>query len=124
MAQQPANSSHSDSPLTARWRMLLLLLLLSLSWTACGKRPPPSYPPPDNGPSQPGPGPADETEREDAEVGAPRLDLRVDPERIEPGDSALLIWESRRADRVVIEPDIGPVDPSGRIRQQKRQGKN
>ncbi|MFZ0427556.1 MAG: OmpA family protein [Acidobacteriota bacterium] len=35
---------------------------------------------------------------------------------IRPGESALLTWESRNADRVLIEPSIGAVETSGRIK--------
>lgn len=47
---------------------------------------------------------------------APELRASIAPERIQPGESALLTWESRHASSVRIEPAIGPVDGSGQIR--------
>jgi peptidoglycan-associated lipoprotein len=47
---------------------------------------------------------------------APILDLRVEPEQIRRGESALLTWRSEHADGVEIDPAIGPVDLSGRIK--------
>lgn len=52
----------------------------------------------------------------DHNVPAPDLTLRVEPPVIRPGESALLTWESHNADRVLIEPSIGTVEPSGRIK--------
>lgn len=47
---------------------------------------------------------------------APELQANIAPERIQPGESALLTWESRHASSVSIEPGIGPVDGVGQIR--------
>jgi peptidoglycan-associated lipoprotein len=42
--------------------------------------------------------------------------LRIEPQRIPSGESALLTWESRHASEVRIEPNIGEVDLAGRIK--------
>jgi len=46
----------------------------------------------------------------------PHLELRIEPQRIAPGESALLTWETRNANEVRIEPNIGTVDLTGRIK--------
>jgi peptidoglycan-associated lipoprotein len=92
---------------------VLLFVGVSLILGGCGRRPPPLPPPPDRGPvptEAPAPG------RPETAAPAPRLDLWVEPTSIAAGESALLTWESRDASRVSIEPAIGEVDPSGRIR--------
>ncbi|GAB4234208.1 MAG: hypothetical protein Kow00109_07150 [Acidobacteriota bacterium] len=93
----------------------LALAVLALAPTGCGKRPPPLPP----GPSSPAPAPgAAETTPADATATAlsPELEVTVEPEVIEPGDSALLTWKSTHADRVWIEPAVGDVDLEGRLR--------
>ena len=47
---------------------------------------------------------------------APELLIQLEPSEIEIGDSAMLTWESRNADQVIIEPAIGEVETSGRIK--------
>ncbi len=47
---------------------------------------------------------------------APELTILLEPEEIRKGDSAMLTWESRNATQVTIEPAIGEVDTSGRIK--------
>ena len=47
---------------------------------------------------------------------APELLIQLEPSEIRKGDSAMLTWESRNASQVTIEPAIGEVDPSGRIK--------
>ena len=47
---------------------------------------------------------------------APELEIFLEPSLVRPGESAMLRWESRNADRVVITPDVGPVIASGRLR--------
>jgi peptidoglycan-associated lipoprotein len=42
--------------------------------------------------------------------------LRIEPPSIRLGQSALLTWESRNASSVTIEPAIGSVDLSGRVK--------
>lgn len=49
-------------------------------------------------------------------VPAPDLQVRLEPERIQTGESALLVWDSVNADYVSIDQEIGNVDASGRIR--------
>lgn len=46
----------------------------------------------------------------------PVLELRIEPSRINRGESALLTWESQNAAEVQIAPNIGPVDLEGRIK--------
>jgi RHS repeat-associated protein len=43
----------------------------------------------------------------------PIVTINADPETILPGESSTLTWTSNNADTCTIEPDIGPVDPSG-----------
>lgn len=109
--------SGSGRELRAARLILCLLCLLSLPLlaSACGKRPPP-LPPPSPGPTTRGETTTDETTGVDRTVGRPTLDLQVEPPVVRPGESALLIWESQNADRVMIEPAIGTVDPAGRIK--------
>lgn len=47
---------------------------------------------------------------------APVLTIELEPTEIRPGDSAMLTWESRNASQVTIEPAIGEVDITGRIK--------
>jgi peptidoglycan-associated lipoprotein len=44
------------------------------------------------------------------------LDLRIEPRRINPGESALLTWQTQNASEVRIAPNIGSVDLSGKIK--------
>lgn len=102
--------------LYARNRLMALLLLaaVALLVQACGRRPPPTPPP-----TSSGPGSAEgrtSSGSVDRNLPAPELSLRIEPPVIHPGESALLTWESRNADRVVIEPAIGAVETSGRIK--------
>jgi len=46
----------------------------------------------------------------------PELMIQLEPTEIRKGDSAMLTWESRNASQVVIEPAIGEVDATGRIK--------
>ncbi len=46
----------------------------------------------------------------------PELDLLVEPPVVQRGESAVLSWQSRNADRIVIDHDIGPVITSGKIK--------
>lgn len=79
----------------------------------CSKRPPP-VPPATGGASTARTG--DSTRDLSGTLLTPELELRIEPPAIRPGQSALLTWESRNADRVSIEPAIGAVDLSGRIK--------
>ncbi len=40
----------------------------------------------------------------------------IEPTSIGPGESALLSWSTRNAERVFIEPAIGPVETTGRVK--------
>jgi peptidoglycan-associated lipoprotein len=83
--------------------------LLFVSGIGCTKRPPPLPPPPVA--DRPGPGTTDVPS--DRELS---LELWVEPSRIQAGESALLRWETQGAASVRIDPNIGEVDLSGRIR--------
>lgn len=86
---------------------------LLVSVVGCTKRPPPLPPPP--AADRPGPATADDP----SDVPADRelsLELWIEPLRIQAGESALLRWETQGAASVRIEPNIGEVDLSGRIR--------
>ena len=90
-------------------RIGLALSCLIIVATDCSKRPPP-LPPSAGGTSGDSTGGAGGTNL------APELDLRMEPPSIRPGQSALLTWESKNAESVTIEPAIGGVDTSGRIK--------
>lgn len=91
---------------------LCVLLTLCVLAAGCGKRPRPL--PPVSAPSTPPP--ARPGADREATLFAPELDVLIEPAVIGPGESALLSWTARNAETVVIEPAIGPVDLSGRIK--------
>jgi RHS repeat-associated protein len=43
------------------------------------------------------------------------VSIQAEPESIQAGDAAVLLWNSTNADSCVIEPGIGSVEPSGSI---------
>jgi len=92
----------------------LFFVVATLSLAQCGKRgpslPPPSAPPPPVA-TEPTDVPGDERS-----ALKPYLELRIEPRRINRGESALLTWETRNADEVRIDPNIGTVDLSGKIK--------
>jgi hypothetical protein len=45
----------------------------------------------------------------------PTSTLTADPVSIKPGESSQLTWSSTHADRVKIEPLVGPVDENGSL---------
>ncbi len=94
-------------------RQLALLLLVTLgpALSGCGKKPRPL--PPVTTPSAEA---SREAPSDRAAWPAPELDLLIEPSSIGPGESALLSWSARNADRVVIEPAIGPVETTGRVK--------
>ena len=94
-------------------RVALILSCLLVVVIGCSKRPPP-LPPSAGGTSPSASG--DSTDTSTGAHLAPELDLRIEPPSIRPGQSALLTWESRNAQSVTIEPAIGAVDLSGRIK--------
>lgn len=79
---------------------------------ACGKSPRVMEP----GPDTEAPGEARGTGRGIDGSAPPELTITLEPTEIRSGDSAMLTWESSNASQVTIEPAIGGVDPSGRIR--------
>lgn len=91
-------------------RRLLLAVLLILAGEGCGRRPAPPLPLP----APPAPSaspPSDSTPASPLE-----LNVRIEPDTIRKGESALLTWEARHAERVTISENIGAVGISGRIR--------
>lgn len=110
----PSTPLEADVSHWARWsRWAALFILASLSVSACGRRPPPQLPP-TGGPAGP-PATAAESDRTPS-LAAPELEAFIEPTVVRRGDSALLRWEARNADRVVINHGIGPVETSGRIK--------
>ena len=98
-------------------RCCLLTVLLVAATFGCGRPRPTPQPPVSTGPpSQSSPNASTTTAPKTPDAARPELSLEVDPARIERGESALLTWESRNASSVNIEPGIGRVDSSGRIR--------
>ncbi|MGH9342009.1 MAG: OmpA family protein [Acidobacteriota bacterium] len=88
---------------------VMLSILLILGVAACGRRPPPPAPPADTTPpTVPPPG--------EPGAAAPSLDLRVEPQVIRRGESALLSWDSENSQQVFIDHNIGSVGTSGRIK--------
>ena len=95
-------------------RLLLsgLCLLALLTGLACGRRPPPA--PRAEAPPTPTSAPTfDPSVMADA---APELDVLIVPSLILEGESAMLSWEARNSDRVMINNNIGLVELSGRIK--------
>ncbi len=89
-------------------------ILFVLGHTACTRRPLlPSLPPEETSipASEAGSG-----KKLDAAVPQPELELRVEPSAIQKGDSALLTWQARYANSVIIDHNIGTVDAWGRIK--------
>lgn len=82
--------------------------------THCSKRGP-SLPPPTQPPPPVTSAPAD-VPTDQGVLLKPQLELRIEPLRINRGESALLTWETSNAQEVRIDPDIGTVDLSGRIK--------
>jgi outer membrane protein OmpA-like peptidoglycan-associated protein len=88
------------------------VIVLASMWAGCGKKPRPLPPV-----SSPPPGTVGRPATDPVTAGlAPELDLLIEPEVIGPGESALLSWSTRHAEQVSIEPAIGLVDLSGRIK--------
>jgi outer membrane protein OmpA-like peptidoglycan-associated protein/predicted small lipoprotein YifL len=96
-------------------QLLLVSVLILVTLTHCGKKPR-SLPPTTTAPPAVDPSVSSDSPTADPTYPLPELDLRIEPERIAKGESALLTWESRNAERVRIEPAIGRVDVSGRIK--------
>ena len=88
--------------------LCFLALLTSLG---CGRRPPP--PPRSEAPTARTPSPTDLSATPEP---APELDVLIVPSLILEGESAILSWEARNSDRVIINNNIGLVDISGRIK--------
>jgi len=89
-----------------------LCLLAVLTALGCGRRPPPV-------PRSEAPPASTSTETSDPSVmarPAPELDVLIVPSLVQEGESAMLSWEARNSDRVIINNNIGLVDSSGRVR--------
>ncbi len=91
--------------------LTILILAIGLLLFSCTRRPPPQA-----SPVPPAPPSTREPSSGPTSVAAPQLDLSAEPARIKPGESTTLIWESRSADQVVVDHQIGPVEMAGRIR--------
>ncbi len=92
-----------------RVALLIMALLLLVS---CGKSPRVMEPGTGTGTSGTGVGTGTGVYSNEA----PELLIQLEPSEIRSGDSAMLTWESRNAAQVAIEPAIGDVDASGRIK--------
>lgn len=103
--------SQSGYLMSTAFRILTVLLMSLLPFSVgCSKKP--RVPSPTVQPDSP----SESTSGSMGSAFAPTLDLLIEPETIKAGDSALLTWETEHATHVVIEPAIGPVEPSGRIK--------
>ena len=78
-----------------------------LLMTGCGKKTVPVTPPVASPPA---------TTSTTPSAAPPELDARAEPSTIKPGESAVLIWEARNANSVVIGPNVGEVDQIGRMK--------
>lgn len=92
-----------------RFPFLVLVLLLIVS---CGKSP--RVMEPGTGTRIPGDGRGAGTGISSTEP--PELNIQLEPTEIRAGDSAMLTWESSNASQVTIDPAIGEVEISGRIK--------
>ena len=92
-----------------RFPFLILVILMIVS---CGKSP--RVMDPGSGTRTPGDTSGSGTGLSSSDM--PELMIQLEPSEIQIGDSAMLTWESRNASHVTIEPAIGDVDTSGRIK--------
>ncbi len=116
----------SNSPATAPWKRgvrglvsATLAALLLLSGACSGRRARPLPPAPSttsNTASSRETTDAADPRELDPTAPKPELDLLVEPPIVQRGESAMLSWESRNAERIVIDHDIGPVITAGRIK--------
>ncbi|MEE8585993.1 MAG: OmpA family protein [Acidobacteriota bacterium] len=95
-----------------RFHAVAAALLICCASLGCGPRKTPiPVPPPSRAPSPPSqPTPSG------TPLPSPELQASVAPSRIQPGESALLTWETRHASGVSIVPGIGQVDGAGQLR--------
>ena len=95
-----------------RWSLLLLMAHLVWVEVGCKRRPPP-LPPPTTAP----PVKSDSTTSPDQPTDkVPQLVVRIEPEIIRKGASALLIWEAHNAGTVLVNHNIGVVEAVGKIK--------
>ncbi len=116
----------AKSPATAPWKRgvrglgsatLAALLLVSGACSSRRARPlPPIGTTTSNSTSSADAPDASQPRDVDPTAPKPELDLLVEPPVVQRGESAVLSWESRNTDRIVIDHDIGPVITSGRIK--------
>jgi len=98
-------------PKTCRARTLSFVILLALA--GCAKRSRPAPPPQiitGSTADQPS------ISAVDPSAPVPVIEVHVDPETVIAGESATLEWRTQNADVVVIDHDIGAVDPAGRLK--------
>ena len=98
-------------PQTSRARRVSFLILLLCA--GCAKRSRPAPPPQivtGSTPDRPS------ISAVDPSAPAPVIEVHVDPERVVVGESATLEWRTQNADIVIIDHDIGAVDPAGRLK--------
>ncbi len=92
----------------------LALAFLIVVSGGCGKKSRPvPLPPPVSSTSTSG-----ETAPREVDPTAPRPELTIflEPPSVARGESSILSWETKNADRVTISPGVGPVISSGRIK--------
>ncbi len=89
-----------------------LCLLALLTGLGCGRRPPPAP----RSQTPPAPTSSSTSDPSVPVRPAPELDVLIVPSLIQEGESAILSWEARNSDRVIISNNIGLVDISGRIK--------
>ena len=94
-------------------RLILAGVLFIACLSNCGRTPPPPLPPVS-------PAPVDLDSKVPPEIvdkePLPELEITIEPSVIWPGEFALLRWEAKNADRVLIDHNIGVVEDSGKIK--------
>ncbi len=90
---------------------------MALSLSCKPRRPPPPTPTLSTSTGSGAPSAGDsEPAVTDPNAPRPELEVHVEPSMVAPGEAALLSWDSRNADRVLIDHNIGAVETRGRIK--------
>ena len=93
--------------------LILAGLLFMVCLSNCGRTPPPPLPPVSPAPVEPdSKAPPEIVDKKPL----PELEVTIEPSVIWPGESALLRWKTKNADRVLIDHNIGVVEGSGKIK--------